>query len=123
VLDQLIADALKKEEMGFFARTAVKGVLLVVKPKIRQAIEGVRKGVMFQTVVQARTTFNEEEVLTLMGAYIDTMMPDEGRKTGGTEHERAVAAVRAQLRKNAELAKNSSAEAAPGEAPPAVSIP
>eukprot|EP01034_Spumella_vulgaris_P042174 gene42173-52289_t len=54
VLDQIIAEALKKEEVGFFARTAVKTALLVVKPKIRRAIEGLRRGVMLQTVVQAR---------------------------------------------------------------------
>ena len=123
VLDQLIADALKKEDMGFFARTAVKGVLLVVKPKIRQAIEGLRKGVMFQTVVQARTTFNEGEVLTLMGAYIETMMPGEDRTKGGTGHERAVIALRDQLRKNAELAREPSTESASGEATPAAFIP
>jgi hypothetical protein len=104
VLDQIIAEALKKEEAGFFARTAVKTALLVVKPKIRRAIEGLRRGVMFQTVVQARTQFSPEEVSALMGAYIETMMP--GEDTGaGTEHERAVKAVRAQLRKNAEKAE------------------
>ena len=118
VLDQLIADALKKEDMGFLARTAVKGVLLVVKPKIRQAIEGVRMGVMFQTVVQARTTLGEREVSALTGAYIETMMPDEVRTTGGTGHERAVTALHDQLRKNAEQAKEPSTEAVSGEATP-----
>jgi hypothetical protein len=119
VLDQLIADALKEDGAGFFARTAVKGVMLVVKPKIRQAIEGVRKGVMFQTVVQARTTLSEGEVLALTGAYIETMMPGEERKTGGTAHERAVIALRDQLRKNAEPASALSAEPAADEATPA----
>lgn len=120
-LDQIIADALKKEEVGFFARTAVKGAMLVVKPKIRRAIEGLRRGVMLQTVVQARTKFSEEEVAALMGAYIETLMPDE-KTTGGTEHERAVKAVRTQVRKNAEngekakeLSKDSEGEAAVGE--------
>jgi hypothetical protein len=100
-LDQIIADALKKDEAGFFARTAVKTAMLVVKPKIRRAIEALRRGVMLQTVVQARTKFSEDEVSALMGAYIETMMPDE-KSTGGTEHERAVKAVRAQIRRNAE---------------------
>jgi hypothetical protein len=102
-LDRIIAETFKKEEAGFFARAAVKTAMLVVKPKIRRAIEGLRRGVMFQTVVQARTKFSAEEVSALMGAYIETMMPGE-KSTGGTEHERAVKAVRAQVRKNAEKA-------------------
>jgi hypothetical protein len=121
VLDQLIADALKEDGAGFLERTAVKGVLLVVKPKIRQAIEGVRKGVLFQTVVQARTALGEGEVLALTGAYIETMMPGESRTVGGTAHERAVRAVGAQLRKSAEPAKEEAQVQA--EATPAADIP
>ena len=96
VLDGIIADALKKEEMGFVARTAVKGALLVVKPLIRRAIEGMRRGVMFSTVVQARTTFNPEEVVALMEAYIDDSLPDH-KQGPGTEHERTVRAVRERI--------------------------
>ena len=113
-LDRIIAEALKKEEVGFFARTAVKTAMLVVKPKIRRAIEGLRRGVMFQTVVQARTKFSAEEVSALMGAYIETMMPGE-KSTGGTEHERAVKAVREQARKNAEKAEKAKEPAKGGE--------
>lgn len=115
VLDQIIAEALKKEEVGFFARAAVKTALLVVKPKIRRAIEGLRRGVMLQTVVQARTKFSPEEVSALMGAYIETMLP--GEDTGaGTEHERGVKAVRAQVRKNAEKAAKAKESAEKSEA-------
>ena len=96
VLDGIIADALKKEEMGFIARTAVKGALLIVKPIIRRAIEGMRHGVMFSAVVQARTTFSKEEVSELMEAYIDDSLPDH-EKGPGTEHERTVRAVRARI--------------------------
>ena len=123
VLDQLIADALKQEDMGFLARTAVKGVLLVVKPKIRQAIEAVRKGMLFQTVVQARTTLDEKELAALTGAYIETMMPDEGKKKGGTGHEGAVAAVREQLRKTTEQTKEPPAEVTSTVAIPAAGTP
>ena len=96
VLDGIIADALKKEEMGFIARTAVKGALLIVKPMIRRAIEGMRRGVMFSTVVQARTNFSPEEVSDLMEAYIDDSLPDH-KKGPGTEHDRTVRAVRERI--------------------------
>jgi len=115
-LDELIAEALKKEDVGFFARTAVKGVLLVVKPKIRQAIEALRHGVMFMTVVQARTHFTGPEVSELTDAYVEAMMPGE-KSRGASEHERAVHAVRERIRLNAEQAKASPAEPA-ASAPP-----
>ena len=98
-IDDIIADALKKEKMGFFERAAVKSVMLFVKPMIRKAIEGLRQGVMFQTVVQARTPYTREEVSTLTGAYLEVLMPDHKDKHAtGTEHERAVKAVREQVR-------------------------
>jgi hypothetical protein len=122
VLDQIIAEALKKEEAGFFARTAVKTAMLVVKPKIRRAIEGLRRGVMLQTVVQARTKFSPEEVTALMGAYIETMMPGED-SGAGTEHERAVKAVREQLLKNAEKAAKAKERLEKSDVEPAAGEP
>lgn len=115
VLDDIIAQALKQEDVGFFARVAVKGVLLVVKPKIRQAIEGMRKGMMFQTVVHARTHFSDDEVSALADAYTDEFMPDD-KKRVGSDHDRAVKAVRERLRKIEEKAKNP-AETASAETP------
>jgi len=97
VLDEFIAEALKQEDVGFMARTAVKGALVFVKPMIRKTIEALRQGVMFDTVVRARTTYSPEEVSELTSAYIEVMMPDH-KDTTGTPHERAVKAVREQVR-------------------------
>jgi hypothetical protein len=99
-IDEIIADALKQEELGFFTRTAVKGALLFVKPMIRKAIEAIRQGLFFDAIVHARTDYSPEDVSALTGAYLDTLMPDKKEGTG-TEHERAVKAVQA---KAAELA-------------------
>jgi hypothetical protein len=105
-LDDVISEALKQEKMGFFARTAVKGVLLVVKPKIRRAIEGMREGMMFMTIVQAQTSYSRSEVSALTNAYVQVFVPFESKKKakpeGDTDHERVVNAVRAQVQKNAE---------------------
>ena len=98
-LDEIIADALKKEKMGFFERATVKTAMLFVKPMIRKAIEGLRQGIMFDTVVRARTKYNEQEVSALTSAYLGVLMPDQKDKTGGTEHDRAVKAVREQVQK------------------------
>ena len=104
VLDDIIAYALKQEDGGFFTRVAVKSVLLVVKPKIRRAIEAMRQGLMFMTVVEARTRYGKDDVSALTGDYIGVFMPGE-KSTGGTDHERAVKAVRDRLRKLEEKAK------------------
>jgi hypothetical protein len=96
VLDDIIAEGLKEEGMGLLARTAVKGALLLVKPMIRNVIEGLRQGVMFDTVVRARTSYDPVEVSALTGAYLDALMPDH-KDTSGTEHDRAVRAVRARV--------------------------
>lgn len=98
VLDELISDALKQEDVGFFARVAVKGVLLAVKPKIRRAIESMRQGLMFMAMVEARTSYTEKQVSKLTGAYIQSQMPGE-KDEEGSDHERAVKAVRKQLKK------------------------
>lgn len=93
VIDDLVSDAMKEEKAGFFERMAVKSVMLVVKPMIRKAIEGMRRGVMFETVVQARTDYLPEKVSALTSAYLNALMPDQ-KDDSGTEHERAVQAVR-----------------------------
>jgi hypothetical protein len=109
-LDDVIAEALKQEKrIGFFARTAIKGVLLVVKPKIRRAIEGMRQGVMFMTVVKAQTSLSSAETRNLLDAYVEVFQPfhPKGKPPleGDTDHERLVNALRARLKKIAEKSK------------------
>jgi hypothetical protein len=98
VLDTLVVDALKEEDAGFFARMAVKGVMVAVKPRIRQAIEAMRQGLLLATVVQARTHLDQTAVDELTDAYIDALLPDEDGKRAGSNHEHAVEAVRDRLR-------------------------
>ena len=102
-IDDIVAGALKEEKVGFFTRAMIKGAMMMVKPFIRKAIEAMRRGVLFSTVVQARADLNPEEVSELTSAYVDVMMPDHEDKksakdTTGSEHDRAVRAVRAKFR-------------------------
>lgn len=99
VLDGLVADALKEDDAGFFARMAVKGVMLAVKPRIRQAIEAMRQGLLFATVVEARTQWDRSTVDELTDAYIEVLLPAaEGKRESAPGHEHAVKAVRDRLR-------------------------
>jgi hypothetical protein len=96
VIDDLVDGALKEEKMGFFARTVAKTALLAVKPTIRRAIEGMRRGLLFETVVRARTGFAPEKVSALTDAYMEIYLP-EGKSGPGSDHDRAVRAVRTRL--------------------------
>ena len=121
-IDGIIADALKEEKAGFFERTMVKGAMLMVKPSIRRMIEGMRRSVMFSAVAQARAPFPPDEVAELTGAYMDALM-NEHKDESGTEHERAVKAVRAKVRSFSEKPKPAeepkvTAESKPAEEPP-----
>jgi len=124
VLDDIIAQALKQEDLGFFGRVTVKGVLLVMKPKIRRVIEGMRQGMMFMTVVEAQTKYREAEVSALTEAYMGAFMPDQ-KSAGGSDHDRVVMAVREQVRLIGEQAgKAEPAPAGPAEsAKPAATAP
>lgn len=99
VLDEIVADALKEDGAGFMERMAARSVMLVVKPRIRRAIEAVRQGLLFMTVIQARTHFDPAAVSLLTGAYLDVLMPDDEKQqvAGNNDHERAVNSVRAAM--------------------------
>lgn len=100
VLDDLVNGALKEEKVGFFARLTVKGVMLAVRPKIRHAIEGLREGLLLQTVLAARPHLPSDQVDALMSVYIEAVVGDDEEvraKYHGNEHERAVQAVHAQF--------------------------
>lgn len=104
VLDEIIAAEMKEEGAGFMARAAVKGVMLVVKPKIRAAIEGLRKGILLETVAAARTKLADAEVKAVRDAYVDALLSEE--KTDNlSDHDRAVKAVRSRLQRIEEKAR------------------
>lgn len=96
VIDDLISDALKEEEIGFFTRVAIKGVLLAVKPKIRRAIEGFRQGMLFMTLLEARTPYDHKQVKSLTEAFVSPSLPDE-KSEQGTERERRIHSLEKRL--------------------------
>lgn len=105
VQNTLIAGVMKKEKMGLMKRAAVKSALVVFKPAIKKAVEGFRKGMLYLTVLRARSGYNKGDITALTEAYVNVLMPDF-KFTGGTERERALAAIEKQHAKNAEYAKD-----------------
>lgn len=103
VIDAIIAQAVRAENISFFERLAVKSALAVVRPKVRRAIEVVRQSMLFMTVVEARTRYTKAEVSALTAAYVRALLSEEATETL-SEPERATRAVREQLRLNREEA-------------------
>lgn len=105
VLKEVLPLVLESEDIGFFGRTAIRGAMIAFKPMIRKAVEGARKGMLYMTVMEARSDYEKEDIMALTGAYVEVLMPDF-KFNGGTEHTRALAAIEEQKIKNAEYAKD-----------------
>ncbi|MBP6507079.1 MAG: hypothetical protein KA257_05895 [Opitutaceae bacterium] len=105
VQDELMKQVVLQQKLGLFKRAAVKSALFVFKPAIKKAVESMRKGVLFMTVLRAESDYRKDDIMTLSGAYMNVLMPDF-KFNGGTEHQRAREAIEAQKIKNAEYAKD-----------------
>ncbi|HEY0864639.1 MAG TPA: hypothetical protein VGD97_11085 [Lacunisphaera sp.] len=105
VQNAIMKEVMQKEKMGLFKRAAIKSALLVFKPAVKKAVEGFRKGMLFMTVLRARSDYGREDIRLLTEAYTNVLMPDF-KFNGGTERERALEAIEQQKVKNAEYAKD-----------------
>ncbi len=105
VQDAVMTQVMKKEKMGLMKRAAVKSALFVFKPAIKKAVEGFRKGMLFMTVLRARSDWSKEDIRYLTQAYTNVLMPDF-KFNGGTERQRALEAIEKQKGVNAEYAKD-----------------
>jgi hypothetical protein len=105
VQNAVMNEVMQKEKMGLFKRAAIKSALVVFKPAVKKAVEGFRKGMLFLTVLRARSGWSKDDIKFLTGAYMEVLMPDF-KFNGGTERARALAAIEQQKVKNAEYAKD-----------------
>ncbi|WP_221032815.1 hypothetical protein [Actomonas aquatica] len=107
VIKVILPKVMEQEDMGFFTRTAVRGAMVVFKPLIRKAIEGLRKGMLFNTILQTRSPWSEDDNYALTEAYVSAIMPDmKFNDSRDATHARAMEAIDEQKRKNAEYAKD-----------------
>ena len=113
MLYETVAAVLKEDKINILKRGMVKAMLLAEKPRTGRAIEGMRQGLMFMTVVQAQTHYSEKDVSAMTGDYVKVFVP--GKNAGsGSDHERAVKAVRDRLQR-IEANEKGSAEPTPAE--------
>ena len=99
--------ALKKEKVGVFKRAAVRSALVVFSPAVKKAVEAARKGMLYMTLLHARSGYSEDDMQQLIRVYVRVLMPDfKFNDTSGNTRERAIAAIEAQKIVNAEYAKD-----------------
>jgi hypothetical protein len=101
----MINKGLAKSKMGVFKRAAVRSALVVFSPVVRKGVEGMRKGMLFMTVMRAESPYSEEDINALTNAYVQELMPDL-KPGSGDEKGRALAAIEKQKIANAEYAKD-----------------
>lgn len=101
----VVKRAVAHEKMGLFKRATLKSALFAFGPAIRTAVEGMRKGMLYLTVLRADSDYSKGDIMALTGAYVKVLMPDF-KFNGGTEHKRAREAIEAQKIKNLEYAKD-----------------
>lgn len=107
VMDQLMKEVMAHQKMGLFKRAAIRSAMVVFRPAIKKAVEGFRKGMLFMTILRARSDWNKEDIKALTGAYVQVLMPDF-KFNDSTErtHERIMQAIEQQKVRNAEYAKD-----------------
>jgi hypothetical protein len=105
VQDAIVKEATKQNNIGFFKRAALKTALVVFKPAVKQGVEAMRRGMLYMTVLRAESGFSRADINDLTGAYVKVLMPDF-KYTAGSEHDRVMAAIDAQMLANEDYAKN-----------------
>lgn len=101
----VVKAAVQHEKMGLLKRAALKSALVVFKGTIKSAVEAMRKGMLFMTVLRAQSGLGHDDITALTNAYVNVLMPDF-KMNGGSEHRRALEAIEKQKVRNAEYAKD-----------------
>lgn len=105
VLKELMDKAMKGQNMGLFKRAAVRSAVFAFKPVVNKAVEAMRSGFLFATILRADGTYGEDDIDQLTRAYVRELMPDL-KPGSGDEKRRALAAIEKQKIANAEYAKD-----------------
>jgi len=105
VFKDVLNKAMKAQKMGGFKRAAVRSAVFVFSPVIKKGIEGMRKGILYMTILRAQSPYNEGDIDALVRVYVRELMPDL-KPGSGDERRRALAAIEKQKIENAEYAKD-----------------
>ena len=97
-LKEVLPKALKAQKMVFFKRTLIRGAVFTFKPVIKDAMEGMRKSILYQSILSANSDLSQGDISALVDAYQQALMP-RGEIISGKKEERSLEAIRWQLKK------------------------
>lgn len=95
-MKDVLSHVMKKEKMGFFKRSVVKGAVFTFKPLIRDAMEGVHKSLLYESILKSTSDLGEGDIGELKGAYMGPLMP-RGRAIPRDKDKKSVKAVKEKL--------------------------
>ncbi|MEZ5277893.1 MAG: hypothetical protein R3F07_16045 [Opitutaceae bacterium] len=96
-MKQVVPTLIKESDMGFMQRMALRSALTIFKPLLKTAIEGVRKGMLYLTVLRAMSDFPQDDIESLTEVYVESLMP-----FGGGEQDSPIEAIETRKFRNAE---------------------
>ena len=105
VFKDVLNKGMAAQKMGVLKRAAVRSAVFVFSPVVRKATEAMRKGMLFRTILDAESPYDDGDLQELTKVYVRELMPDL-KPGSGDEHRRALAAIEKQKIANAEYAKD-----------------
>lgn len=105
VMNEILDKGMKAEKMGMLKRAAIRSAVVVFSPVVKKAVEGMRKGMLFSSILHAESKYDEGDIDALAQVYTKELMPDLKPGSIG-ERGRALAAIEKQKLANAEYAKD-----------------
>ncbi len=105
VIKTVLPSAMKAQKIGPVKRVLARGVVFTFKPLIRDAMEAVRKGMLYESILRATSDLDSREIELLADAYQGALMP-QGSVIPGKKMDRSLEAIRRQKQKNEEYAKD-----------------
>lgn len=105
VIREVLPAAMKAQKIGFFKRALARGAVFTFKPLIKDAMEAVRKGMLYESILRSTSDLNEGDIKAFSNAYLEALMP-KGSLIPGKKKDRSLEAIRQQKIKNEEYAKD-----------------
>ena len=105
VFKEMLNKTMAAQKMGVFKRATIRSAVFVFSPVVKKAIESMRKGMLYMTILRAESGYDEGEIDAFVRVYVRELMPDL-KPGSGDEHRRALAAIEQQKLANIEYAKD-----------------
>lgn len=91
-LKEVLPVVMKKHELGFVTRKLIQGAVFTMKPMIRDSVEGMRKSVLYESILKKTSGFIQEDIVLYASAYRDALMP-KGNILPGKKADRSYEAI------------------------------